>query len=65
MLDFFFIFLSVYYTKANTRIFFLAFYLGIISPLHDSLYKVIETLVIGTFHAVYNGAIDANLNIST
>lgn len=53
-------FFSVCYIKANTFLFenkflFLAFFLGIIFPLPDSLNKVIETLVIGTLHAIING----------
>lgn len=40
--------LRVYYTRANTGFFLLAFCLGTVSPLCDSLNKVIETLVIRT-----------------
>lgn len=57
-------FLSAYYTRANTGFFLLAFCLGTVSPLHDSLNKVIETLVIGTLMLSLTGRWMLSLSIS-
>lgn len=54
-------FLKYVLYKGNTRLFFLAVCLRIVSVLYDSSDKVIETLVIGTLLAVFNGVIDAVL----